>query len=547
MRRLYRPRWPLLLALIGGVAVLVALTYLPKHKSGGSVPERGGEYTEGVAGAPSRINPLFAPFNDVDRDLTSLVFSGLVRLGPKGEVLPDLADMPKVTPDGLKYIFSLQPGLVWQDGQPLDANDVVFTIQAIQDPSFQGDAALADLFRGATVEASEDGSVTITLPEAFAPFLAHFAGVGILPKHLLGKLDAAGLFESSFNQHPVGSGPFRLTELTATHATLVPFPAYHLGRPHLDRLQLDFYRDDAELLNALVNNDVEGALFRPGLQPEELRLLDDSRWERRTLHPAAYSLVYLNPVTLQLRDPLVRGALQRGLDRNKLITEVLGGQALPVDSPIARDLWSSVPSPDAYAFDKSRAEGLLEAAGWERNGDGVRVKEGIPLKFPLATSDDPTQLAVATEIARQWGELGAQVTVQPSATSQFVEQVLLPRAYETALVTIDPGPDPDPYPFWHSTQTAGRGRNLAGFSDPGVDRVLENGRQTASPAERAQNYRAFQDRFASAIPAVLLHTQTYQYVVSADLQGLSPGLLFTPSARFFGVQRWFIEKGSHGG
>lgn len=547
MRRLYRPSWPLLLALIGGVAALVALTYLPRHQPGGSVPERGGEYTEGVAGAPSRINPLFAPFNDVDHDLTSLVFSGLVRLGPKGEVLPDLADMPKVTPDGLNYIFSLQPGLIWHDGQPLDANDVVFTIQAIQDPNFQGDPALADLLRGAAVEASEDGSVTITLPEAFAPFLAHFAAVGILPKHLLGKLDAAGLFESSFNQHPVGSGPFRLTELTATHATLVPFPAYHLGRPHLDRLELDFYRDDSELLNALVNDDVEGALFRPGLQPEELRLLDDSRWERRALHSPAYSLVYLNPVTLQLRDPLVRGALQRGLDRNKLITEVLGGQALPVDSPIARDLWSSVPSPDAYAFDKPRAEGLLEAAGWERNSDGVRVKEGIPLVFPLATSDDPTQLAVATEIARQWGELGAQVTVQPSATSQFVEQVLLPRAYETALVTIDPGPDPDPYPFWHSTQTAGRGRNLAGFSDPGVDRVLENGRQTTSPAERAQNYRSFQDRFASAIPAVLLYTQTYQYVVTADLQGLSPGLLFTPSARFFGVQRWFIQKGSDGG
>src|SRR3990172_2253961 len=113
MRVLYRPRWPLLLALIAGVGGLVALTYLPAAPSGELRPTAGGGYVEGVSGSPSVVNPLFATFNQVDSDLSSLIFSGLMRLGPNGGVLPDLAETEKGTPDGLNYIFELRPGLVW--------------------------------------------------------------------------------------------------------------------------------------------------------------------------------------------------------------------------------------------------------------------------------------------------------------------------------------------------------------------------------------------------------------------------------------------------
>jgi peptide/nickel transport system substrate-binding protein len=239
--------------------------------------------------------------------------------------------------------------------------------------------------------------------------------------------------------------------------------------------------------------------------------------------------------------------LQHGLDREKLIADVLADQAIPADSPIARDLWSYVPAPDAYGFDRARAESLLDAAGWELGSDGVRVKETTPLEFSLSTSDDPVQLAIANAIAQQWNDLGVRVTVQASPTSQFVQQVLLPRQYQAALVLIDLGPDPDPYPFWHSTQASGAGRNLAGFADPEVDQLLENARQSTSPGERADIYRAFQERFASLRPAILLFAPTYPYVVTEELHGLSPGLLLTPSARFFGVQRWFLDTSSDGG
>ncbi len=538
-----RPRWPLLVTLIAGVGLAFAVSYFPSDSSDGDATARGGTYVEGVAGEPAAINPLFAAFNDIDGDLSSLVFAGLVRLGPKGNVQPGLADTPTVTPDGLRYIYELQPGLTWHDGEPLDAADVIFTVRAIQDPDFAGDPVLADLFRDVELEATDDRTVIMTLPDPFAPFLTRGATVGILPEHLLGDLSARELREAAFNRAPIGSGPFRLAELTDAEAVLEPFAAFHAGLPYLERLVLRFYPDDAALLNAVTNDAVDGALFRPGIGDRELESVnEDDGWVRRVLHTTTHSLVYLNGLSAPFDDLFVRRALQRGLDEAALIETVLAGQAVQLDSPIVPGLWAHAGMPRSYAYDDAFARTLLDGAGWLMV-DGIRQKDGERLAFGLAVSDDLAQVAVAEELARQWRELGVEVSLQVSGASQFVEDVLLSRAFEAALVTVDPGPDPDPYPLWHSSQVFGNGRNLSGFSNADVDRLLENGRQSSSVADRAEAYRLFQEIFAREQPAVLLHTLTYQYVTRAQLQGASPGLLLSLSSRFDDVAGWFVESG----
>ena len=264
---------------------------------------------------------------------------------------------------------------------------------------------------------------------------------------------------------------------------------------------------------------------------------------RRVLHTTAYSLVYLNTLSPLFEERFVREALHRGLDRTLLFERVLRGQALPLDSPIVRDLWAYVGAPDEYDFDLVRAAALLEVAGWTLEED-ILTRDDEPLAFTLSVSDDPIQVAIAEELMKQWSELGIQVELQVSGASVFVEGVLLAREFDAALVTVDPGPDPDPYPLWHSSQAFGDGRNLASFSSLEVDRLLENGRQTTSDGERAEAYREFQEIFSEEMPAVLLHTLTYQYVVPAELQGLSPGLLIALSSRFDDAFRWYLETGS---
>jgi peptide/nickel transport system substrate-binding protein len=538
----------LLLALIAGVGVVATLAYAGSHRSGQAEPVTGGSYIEGVAGAPQTVNPLFASFNRADGDLSSLIFAGLVRLGPNGSVQPDLADLPKITPDGLTYIFTLRAGLLWHDRQPLTSDDVAFTIAYIQDQSFQGDPILSELFRGVQVQASDASTVVITLPQPFSPFLARGATVGILPKHLLEGVAAGELASSPFNSRPVGSGPFRLVSLSAGEATLEPFDGYHQGRPRLDALTLRFYRDDAALLNALRSNLVDGALFSSALAQDDIDALDDDdSWVRRPLHGTTMTLVYLNQQLVPaFSDRLVRQALQHAIDSDALIEDVLAGQALSLDSPIARDLWAYVGSQEAYGYDEEQAASLLDAAGWPLE-DGVRAKDGAPLSFSLTASDDPLQREIAQAIAEDWREVGVQVTVLATAASQFVEGVLLPRQFQAALVTVDTGPDPDPYPLWDSSQIGGDGRNLAGFADATADQLLENARQITSITDRASDYRQFQELFARAQPAVLLYTPLYQYVVRSNVLGLSPGLLTARGARFADIYKWRVRNGGKAG
>src|SRR4030042_2504808 len=100
-RRIPRPQWPLLAALLLGVIAIAVLWFILANALDSSDGNDGDQrYVEAIVGSPARVNPLFAPLNDTDRDLTALVFSGLTRLGPAGQVLPDLAESWEISEDG---------------------------------------------------------------------------------------------------------------------------------------------------------------------------------------------------------------------------------------------------------------------------------------------------------------------------------------------------------------------------------------------------------------------------------------------------------------
>jgi ABC-type transport system substrate-binding protein len=268
-----RSRWLLPAAVASGILILAALWYTTSHSSEANPPALVVTYSEGVAGTVSRINPLYDSFNEVDADLTALVFSGLTRLGPDGNVLPDLAESWDISDDGLTYTFHLRSRVTWHDGEPFTADDVVFTYSAIQDPNFRGEPDLEELFRSLSVSKIDDSTVEIRVTQPFAPVLAHLT-VGILPAHILKTLDAEALYSGPFSQRPVGTGPFRLTDVSSEHAVLDANPSYHFGEPNIRRFELRFYPDEPSLLKALKDGEVQGAFFRSSLNSDDPRLLE---------------------------------------------------------------------------------------------------------------------------------------------------------------------------------------------------------------------------------------------------------------------------------
>ena len=132
-------------------AALAAAGALALRLSGGDsvVLTNQSRYTEGVAGTWQRVNPLFANANEVDADLSQLVFSGLVRIAGDGQVLGDLAELPAVTDEGRTYTFKLRSNLQWHDGAAVTSRDLLFTVRTLTDGDFTGDRLLAEGWRGA--------------------------------------------------------------------------------------------------------------------------------------------------------------------------------------------------------------------------------------------------------------------------------------------------------------------------------------------------------------------------------------------------------------
>ncbi len=539
-------RWPLFVALVAGVSAVALLWFVVlSNPRGEAVPASGGHYIEGVTRAPERINPLFTGGNPVDADVASLVFSGLVRLGPDGTPQPDLAERWEITGNGQSYVFHLRRGVAWQDGEPFSADDIVFTFKAIADPGFKGDAALAQLMQGVAVTARDAYTVEFKLEQAYAPFLAYMT-VGILPEHLLHDLDANQLFNAEFNARPVGTGPYKFRRHTANGVELETNDTYYLGPPHISTFEFRVYADVNSLSEALRAHEVDGGLLGPETSGSELGVIaQDGRFAMHELTSEAYNTVYLDTKLPVFADDTVRLALWRAINTQALIDDAVDGHGQPADTGIPHGSWAYTPV-DVPAFDPGAAASSLEAAGWSRGPDGVRRNGDTRLEFTLSTTNDAARVAVANNLAQQWKAVGADVTVEPLASDAFIDQHLLPRKFQAALVAVDPGPDPDPYPFWHSTQASPPGRNLASYSSPQMDDVLERARQTTDTARRKELYAQFENLLVAAAPQVPLYSPVYTYVQSARVRGFADTLLFTPSSRFASIGAWYINTRRQG-
>ena len=532
-------RWQAILTLVGIGLTLAFLSYLSRSRTTITVPDVGGVYTEGFAGTPQFINPVLAQYNQVDQDLSALIFNGLTRMAGTGELEPDLASSWQFSDDGLTYVFKLRRDVRWQDGEALTADDVLLTVGLMQDPEFPGVPYLNRLWQSVTAEKLDDYTVRFILPEPF-PRFAEFTTIGILPAHILKDVPARDLLNHRFNLQPVGTGPFKLDEVNAEFARLSVNPFYRGTKPRLAGLELRFFPSYQDTITAYQSGEIQGLSSIP---PQAIPAVESL--EALNLFSArlsGYNIIYLN---LKLPDAApffqeveVRRALLQGLDRQAMINDALNGQGLVANGPILPWSWAYNPDQPTSEFARDQAVALLEAAGWvDTNGDGIREKDGLPLAFSLLSSNDPAQVKVAEAVREQWLELGIGVTVE--VVGAGLGERLLQHDFQAALAEVLLAGDPDPYPFWHQTQIGG-GQNYPGWDHTEASMLLETARTLTDQGRRNDYYFEFQRIFAEEVPSLVLFYPIYTYGVSQDIFDVQLAPMTNPADRFRTVSDWYM-------
>lgn len=510
-----------------------------------TIPSPGGTLTEGVLGAARFINPLLA-ITEADRDIASLVYSGLTRISPDGSVIPDLAASYQISEDGTTYTFTLRDNLTFHDGTPLTAEDVVFTIRAAQNPDIKS-SRRAD-WDGVTVSSPDQKTVVFTLPRPYAPFLENTT-LGILPSRVWQNVSAEEFPFASLNTDPIGSGPFKVERIerdktgAPTMYELAPFKKFALGVPNLKKITVLFFANETMLVDAWNTGRIDSFA---GVSAAELSQLNDSRARvLRAPLPRVFGVFFNQGRAPVLADLAVRAALDAAVDKQALVASVLNGYASPLDGPIPPGtlVTSEGTSPAQEEFKGiAEARAILERNDWKFDEkEQVWKKDEQTLTFSLATSDAPELSKTAEMLAAAWKEVGIPVEIHVYPVSELNSTVIRPRAYDAVLFGEVVGRTLDLFAFWHSSQRNDPGLNLAMYTNSKADSTLASARTTTDRKERDALYASFADIIAEDKPAIFLYAPQLLYVLPESIQGVELGTLTTPAERFAGIYKWYIN------
>jgi len=508
------------------------------------LPEYGGTYREGIVGSPRFINPLLAPTNDADRDLTQLVFSGLMRYTSGGVPSADLAQTIEIKDGGKVYEFTLRDNITWHDGTPVGAEDIAFTIKLVQDPEYR--SPLRINWQGVEVNILDEKRIQLILKTPYAPFL-ETTTMGILPKHIWEDVTSQSFSLAPMNLKPIGNGPYQLKKFKKDRfgeikeIWLVVDENYHLGRPLIANLVFKFFAGEEDMVTAYKQREIDGLA---SVSPEHLKTIkEEKRLAPKEIFIPRYFAVFFNQTQSKpLSDINVRVALATALDRDEIIQNVLEGKGVAADSPIPKGMKAYSENIIHYPFSPDEARAVLDRASWkDTNGDGVREKGEEKLEFTLVTTASQGLDRAAELLKNQWGEIGANVNVEIINVGELQNDFIRPRNYQALLFGEILGQEPDPFSFWHSSQKRDPGLNLSLYENKTVDKLLEEARQTPNDEERIKKYAEFQNIITRDLPAIFLYSPSYIYPISKNLKGVEVTGVVDPSKRFSEVEKWYLE------
>ncbi len=506
------------------------------------VPRFGGTYTESIVGSPRFINPILAN-SDADHDLSTLIYSGLVRLGENGTIIPDLAESWDISADGKTYTVHLKPKIFFHDGEKLTASDVAFTVEKIGDPTLKSPLRVA--WDGVSATAIDDTTVLFTLQKPYAGFLSQLT-LGILPEHIWKNIPIESWQMSKYNTEPIGSGPYKMDILTRNKIgipetyNLTSFKRFVLGKPFIENLIILCLLNKTDGYDAYRRDQIDGI---SGVDAKDTAtLVNGSTTAITNPLPRVFGIFFNQNKNKAFSDPAVIRALNLAVDKTAITHAVFNDYANPLHGPLPQSIDTS---PADYETQKTLAIKTLDAAGWKLNSaTGLREKtigkEKLVLTFSLSTANTPELESSARLIADMYATIGVHVDIKVFEIGTLNEHVIRGRDFQALLFGQIIRHDTDIYAFWHSSQKTDPGLNITGYTNKHVDSLLEQAIKETNLEKRAGLYTSITQELAKDAPVAFLYAPDFIYLVNNRIHHVVVPPITDTDDRFALVYRWYV-------
>jgi len=515
-----------------------------------SVPMGGGSINEGILGVPRFINPILAT-SPADQDMVSLIYSGLMRKNPDNTLMLDLAENLEESKDGLTYTFTLKNDIYFHNDKPVTPEDVIFTINSIKDPILK--SPRRSNWEGVTVEKLDDRTIKFTLKQPYASFLEN-STIGIMPEEIWNN---SPLELNAANTNPIGSGPYSVLRVNKQSSgnidnyELIAFKKFVLGKPYIKNLNLYFYPNENDLVEAILSKEVEQI---SSITPANAESLKERGYNvESSVLPRVFGLFFNQNQNQLFVDKNIIKAIDLAIDKDRIVRDVLKEYGIVIDNPIPKNIINYEKLSTANNLSRedrlTAAQNVLSKDGWIKNEDGFlektitenKKKSTKSIEFSISTGNAPELAKSADLIKEDLEALGMKVDVKTFDTGNLNQGVIRPRKYDILLFGQIINRESDLFAFWHSSQRKDPGLNIATYTNVKVDKILEDAFTTLDESARVKKYAQFEDEIAKDMPAVFLYSPNFIYTTSKNVKGISIDHIVSPSDRFLNIYSWYIN------
>jgi peptide/nickel transport system substrate-binding protein len=494
-------------------------------------------FTEGSVGAITSFNPLFLSANYVDKIVESLVFNKFIYIDEEGNPIAGIANKWTASADKSEYVFEINDNILWQNGNPLTIDDIMFTFQTAQTlaEEYEYDTVGVSL-QGVTIEKVGEKSVKFKLTEKNPTFF-EAVSIYIVPKLVLEDVSLEDMPFNIFAMYPVGTGKYRVSRVSQNAVYLVDneYDDYDLDIKNIVfRIFPDYESLDTAfrtgLLDAVGGWDSESLSFVKEY-PNYVKIEKKENYKTK--------LIFFNLRKDSLKEENLRIGLSYLFNRDELL-ERAKISGVPIYGPYASDSWVYNKDASYYKYNPEKAALYLKNVGYERP-EGSRyyqTKDNEILSFTTTYFESESNNRLVDALKEMMEQEGVILKIEKLNYTQITQEIIATRDFELLLYEIETTIDPDQYNLWHSLKSNYPDLNLSGYSYERVDILLEDARRNIDDKIRLQRYMLFQKYLVADAPVVFLYQPNYVYIYDNDLKGVDLRNINFSYERFHNVQDW---------